>query len=156
MNALADAPGRTESPLRIETSRFGALEVPPERLYDFPEGLLGFERVAQFALLEHPGGGGIEWLQAVSRPSLAFVVTDPRPYFPDYRVPVRREDLAGIGLEDPAEGVVRVILWVPDDPLQATANLQGPVLLNPRTRRGRQLVLDEGPYTTRHRLFATG
>lgn len=150
MSAPAAVPGSSAGPV---ATRFGAVEVPPERRYRFPEGVLGFESIREFVLLDHPGGGPLQWLQAVGHPALAFVVADPVLFFPDYRVPIRREDLEAIGLEDPVQGRVLVILLVPDDPTLATANLQGPVVLNAAQRLGRQLVLPEGPYTTKHRLF---
>ena len=34
-----------------------------------------------------------------------------------------------------------------------TANLIAPIVINARTRKGKQIVLDRSPYTTKHRLF---
>ena len=142
--------------MRIETTRFGTVELPEDRVIRFPRGLIGFPQITRYVLIDHPGGGPFRWLQAVDAPALAFAVTDPRIFFPDYRVPVSREELEAIGLEDPAEAAVIVILVVPSRPEGITANLLGPVVINPRARVGAQLILDSTTYTTRHPIFQGG
>jgi flagellar assembly factor FliW len=141
--------------VRCNTTRFGELDIPPERIITFPCGLIGFGVLRDFVLVDHPGGGPFQWLQSVERPELAFVITDPKLFFPDYAVAVKEEDLRQIGITDPAHGVVVVILVVPHDPRRITANLQGPIVINLKERLGRQLVLDVPRYTTRHPIFST-
>src|SRR6266545_824568 len=111
----------------IPTTRFGVLEVPEDHVLTFPQGLIGFPDVHRYARVANPRGGPFEWLQALDVPSLAFVITDPRLFFPDYTVPVRPEDLKSIGMESVEEGAVVVILVVPGEPSRITANLQGPI-----------------------------
>lgn len=136
--------------MKIQTTRFGEREIPETDVFEFPEGLLGFEGIRSYVLLPGPGGGPFSWLQAAEVPSLAFVVLDPAVLFPEYRVKLRLEDMAPIGLEDVSAGMVRVIVTVPRGAGEITANLQGPLVLNRRTRRARQFVLSEPGLTTRH------
>jgi len=142
--------------MRIETTRFGAIDVPGDRVISFPRGLIGFPQVTRYILLDHPGGGPFQWLQAVDAPAVAFVATDPRVFFPDYTVPVSREEVAAIGLEDGRDAAVIVILVVPKEPEGITANLLGPIIINARDRIAAQIVLDSSTYTTRHRIFERG
>jgi flagellar assembly factor FliW len=139
--------------VKFQTTRFGELDLPPDRIIDFPQGIIGFSEVRRFSLVDNPGGGPFQWLQAVDVPNLAFVITDPRIFFPDYRVPVRAEELRPIGIESVDDGAVVVILVVPQDPRGITANLQGPIVINLRDRLARQLVLDVPGYGTRHPIF---
>jgi flagellar assembly factor FliW len=140
--------------VKIGTTRFGEIEVPLDRIIEFPQGLIGFSDVRRYALVDNPSGGPFQWLQAVDRPGLAFVITDPRVFFPDYTVPVRAEDLATIRASGIDEAVVVVILVVPRDPERITANLQGPIVINLRERLARQLVIDLPGYTTRQAIFS--
>ncbi len=135
----------------IETSRFGRLEVDDQRLLTFPEGILGFPNNRSYALVQTGENSGFYWLQAVDRPELAFVVCDPRLFVADYRVPVRREELSSLGVEEPEEAQVFVIVNKVDDLL--TGNLQGPLVVNVATREGKQLVLSDKRYSTRHPLM---
>ena len=139
--------------VKIATTRFGDLDLPDEKVITFPKGLIGFAQVRRFVVLDHPGGGPFQWLQAVDVPELAFVVTDPTLFFRDYQVPVKSEELRSIGIESMDEGVVVVILVVPKDPKGITANLQGPIVINVARRLARQFVLDMPQYTTKHPIF---
>ena len=135
----------------IETSRFGRLEVDDQRLLTFPEGILGFPNNRSYALVQTGENSGFYWLQAVDRPELAFVVCDPRLFVADYRVPVRREELSSLGVEESEEAQVFVIVNKVDDLL--TGNLQGPLVVNVATQEGKQLVLSDKRYSTRHPLM---
>lgn len=139
--------------MKILTSRFGEIEVPENAIFTFPEGILGFSDLRTFALLEGKTGGPFRWLQAGELPGLAFVLIDPSVVFPDYRVGVHPEDLAGIGLSEVSKGFVMVIVTMGAKPADMTANLQGPLVFNSEARQAKQLVLIDRTYTTRHRLF---
>lgn len=135
----------------IETSRFGKLEVDEERLITFEEGILGFPKQLRYALIQTGEGSGFYWLQAVCTPDLAFVVCDPRLFVLDYQVPVKQEELQMIGLTAPEKAQVFIIVNKVNDLL--TGNFQGPLVINVENRQGRQLVLSDKRYSTRHPLM---
>ncbi|RIK69447.1 MAG: flagellar assembly protein FliW [Planctomycetota bacterium] len=135
----------------IETSRFGGIEVDDQRFLNFPRGILGFPDDREFALIQTGENSAFYWMQAVHRPELAFVVCDPRMFLPDYQIAIKPEDLTQIGLSDTVGSQVFVIVNKVGETL--TANLQGPLLINVATRVGKQLVLSEKKYTTRHELM---
>jgi len=137
--------------MRIETSRFGTIEVDETRLIHFPKGILGFPKQNRYALIQTGHQSSFYWLQAVDRPELAFVVCDPRLFVPDYRVPIKADEMDQLGLEDPSDAQVFAIVNKVDDLL--TANLQGPLVIHYGTRVAKQLVLSDGRYTTRHPLM---
>jgi flagellar assembly factor FliW len=135
----------------VQTSRFGPLEVDDQRLITFEQGMLGFPQQTKFALVQTGENSGFYWLQAVDRPDLAFIVCDPRLFVTEYRAPIKAEELASIGLQSPDGAQVFVIVNKVDDML--TGNLQGPLVVNVQTRAGRQLVLSDRRYSTRHPLM---
>lgn len=135
----------------ISTSRFGQLEVDPERLITFEDGILGFPDEKRFALIQTGEGSGFYWLQAVDRVDLAFVVCDPRLFVPDYQVPVKLDDLECIGVKQADEAQVFTIVNKVDGLL--TGNFHGPLVVNVATRRARQLVLSDKRYSTRQPLM---
>lgn len=135
----------------IQTSRFGQLEVDPDRLITFDEGILGFANFREYALIQTGEGSGFFWLQSVSTPDLAFVVCDPRLFVVDYQVPVKLEDLETVGLTNADNVQVFVIVNKTDDLL--TGNLQGPLVVNVVSRCAKQLVLSDKRYSTRHPLM---
>ena len=140
--------------MKIKTTRFGEIEVPEGETLTFPEGLVGLPNLKAFAVVPHPGGGPFRWLQSIEEPALAWILTDPAIFFPDYKVKVRAEDLASIGLADLAGALVLVIVAPSPATKEITANLQGPLVLNLGARLAKQMVLSEAGLSTRHALTA--
>ena len=135
----------------IETSRFGPTEVDENRFIRFEFGVLGFPEEKEYALIHTAEGSGFYWLQAVTRADLAFVVCDPRLFVPEYRVPIKTEELDQIGLESPDGAQIFVIVNKVDELL--IGNFQGPLVVNVDSRAAKQLVLSDKRYSTRHPLM---
>jgi flagellar assembly factor FliW len=135
----------------VQTTRFGVITIAEDRVITFPRGLLGFPEARRFCLLEPGDDACFFWLQSLEDPSLAFVVTDPALFVPDYSVPIRPEQMGELGLASLAEAQVFVIVNKVDTHL--TGNLHGPLVVNTLSRRGEQMVLAEKRWTTRHPLM---
>lgn len=135
----------------IETTRFGKLDVDDDQTLSFPKGLLGFPRERRFVLIDAGESGAFFWLQSVNSPELAFVVADPQPFVPGFHVPLKVEQAEDLGLGEREEPRVLVIVNKRDT--QLTGNLQGPLVVNARTRSGEQMVLSDRRYTTRQPLI---
>lgn len=138
----------------VRTTRFGVIQIAEDRVITFPRGLLGFPQARRYCLLEPGEDACFFWLQSLDDPALAFVVTDPVFFVPDYSVPIRPEQMADLGLARLEDAQVFVIVNKVGD--QLTGNLQGPLVINTITRCGEQLVLAEKRWTTRHPLLRVG
>ncbi len=134
----------------VRTTRFGVIEIAEDRVISFDKGLLGFPDRKRFCLLEPGEDACFFWLQSLDDPALAFVVTDPALFVPDYNVPIRREQMEELHLEKLDDAQVFVIVNKVDGVL--TGNLQGPLIINTLTREGEQMVVAEKRWTTRHPL----
>lgn len=137
--------------MRIQTTRFGPVEVDPERLITLPKGMLGFPLHRKFALIATSDASPFYWLQSTTEPALAFVVCDPTLFVADYQVVLKGDDQELLGVAGQDELTVLVVCNKVDDLL--TGNLQGPLAVNPATRIGKQLVLSEKRWSTRHPLL---
>lgn len=140
--------------LKLETPRFGTLEIQKHEIISFPDGMLGFPDLKTYVLVDNPGGGPFKWIQSLEMPAIAFVAADPINFFPDYRISIRRDDLASIKLDDAADAYVLVVLTIRSNVVESTANLTGPVVINIKERLARQVVLNDPRYHTRHPLAA--
>jgi len=139
--------------MNVSTSRFGNVEIEDDRVITFPAGLLGFADCRQFALIQPNPDGAFYWLQSVERPELAFVVTDPGLFVSNYEVPLRPEQMDAIELESIEDAQVLVIANRYGEFI--TGNLQGPLVVNVKSRLAQQLVLADQRWATRHKLIAT-
>lgn len=138
----------------VESRRFGRLELPLDRILFFPQGLYAFEHLRHFALLDiRDAGSPLKWLQSFDDGDIAFLVAPPAQLISGYKPEIPRQEIAPLGLNDPKEAVLLAILTVPGNPREMTANLQAPLVLNPETRVGRQVVLPGDRYSLRHPVF---
>jgi flagellar assembly factor FliW len=135
----------------VQTSRFGPVEVDEGRTIEFPRGILGFPQYKQYILIQPEQDSTFYWLQSLQTADLAFVVTDPLLFVPDYQVPLREESRVELGVQDLSEANVLVIVNKVGDTL--TANLQGPLVINATTRVAAQIVISEKKYQTRHPIL---
>jgi len=138
----------------IATKNFGDIAVREDQIIHFSPGLLGFSEFHRYVLIEHGHESPFLWLQCVDKPDLAFVVIDPLFVLPDYKIgPINgvQKELEVKNLQDLK---VLVILTIPPGrPKDMTANLMGPLLINLTNRRGKQLVIENSPYSHKHRVL---
>lgn len=138
--------------MKVETTRFGTLDVPVEEEYLFPLGLLGLEDLRRFCLVPHPGGSALKWLQSLESADVAFPVCEPQRYVSDYHIALKVGELTPLALSAPEEAQVLAILRVPPKPDKPTLNLLGPLIINPVRRLGMQYVVNSGRWTSRHEI----
>jgi len=133
-----------EPAMRIDTQRFGTLELNPDQLFLFPQGIIGMESLRQWALLPDLDNPTVAWLQSASRGDRALAVISPRAFFQDYRVHVTRRDLSCLHMQVGAE--LYVLTTVAGHVGRLTTNLRSPLLLNLNRRLGCQVITgDEQP-----------
>lgn len=146
---------RTERALStVQTTRFGAVEVEEEIVVEIPEGLIGFAGFRRFVLLDHPESSPIKWLQSIDDGKLAFPVIDPWEFRPDYAPTLSDQDARVLGLTDDGPKLVLAVVTIPrDDPRAMSANLLGPIVINPITRLGKQVIVLDEAYMTKHRIL---
>lgn len=137
----------------IVTKPFGQIEVDERQIIDFPEGIYGFEDIKKFVILDAKEKSPFKWLQAYDEPDLAFVIIRPVDFMMQYELDVMPEDLEDIGAKSPEDVLVFAIVTIPEDPSKMTANLQGPVLINPKARKGKQAISLCDKYTVRHYIL---
>ena len=140
--------------MKIITRRFGEVEIDPATLITFPNGILGFPNAKEFVLLDPNSKSPLKWLQSITEPTLAFVITDPKLFKDDYVVNVFRKDLEDIQVKDPENVLIWVIVTVPRDPSKMTANLKGPLLLNTENMVAKQMILEDQDYDLKYQLIA--
>jgi flagellar assembly factor FliW len=121
----------------------------------FAAGLPGFPAARRFDCVRWGGPESPFVVLTGHEPvKIQFVLVAPESYFGDYRPDFSPEYLAAVGLERPEEAVVLVIVTLGVQPGGTTANLLGPLLINPETGEAVQAVQREGSWETRAPLVA--
>jgi flagellar assembly factor FliW len=139
--------------MNIHTSRFGLISITSDDVIQFPEGLLGFNELRQFVLLDDPTDEIFAWLQSCTEPNIAFPLLEPELFTSNYSVALTKHDLETLGLQS-KEGVrCFSIITIPGDPTQMTANLKAPIVINVAKRVARQCVLQDNSLAIREPIF---
>ena len=135
--------------MRINTTRFGRIDVDQADLLRFPSGLPGLEDCREWALLADAENDALGWLQSTTRGDVALAVVSPRRFVPDYQVRIPRSELSPLALADMRHAQVVVVVGKIGTGL--TLNLKAPIVINLEARTGRQVVAT-GELSMHHEL----
>jgi len=128
----------------VETTRFGRIEIDDDRVLHFPKGLIGLERLKRFALLDSTRGDSIQWLQSLDEPAMAFLVSEPKKTFPfiEITLPSPQQVQSLFDKTKLDELKLLTILHVNHEEKRLHVNIQAPLLINPLTQKGVQVITD--------------
>ncbi|MDY0133115.1 MAG: flagellar assembly protein FliW [Desulforegulaceae bacterium] len=133
--------------IKVETTRFGEVEILKEKIYSFPDGIPGFPKCKKFCILDNNKNTLFKWLQSVEKPELAFVIFDPFLLKKDYDIFIDNEALKTLQVDKREEIIVTVILTIPKGkPKEITANLKAPLIFNIVKKIGKQIILNDSKY----------
>lgn len=137
--------------MKIDIDRFGLknVQVDPDTLFSFPQGLAGFDEQKRFKLFHEEGGKAVFWLQSIDDTAVSFPIVTPDALDIAYEIELSDDDCRLIGLEDVRDAAVLVIVYresaedggAPSG--RIAANTRSPVILNLKTRLGMQKILNE-------------
>ena len=142
-----------EESVRINTTRFGELEVDKSDIINLKEGLLGFDRLTQFFVVDPGDQTLILWLQSVDDPATAFPIIEPKIFKPDYIVKLLPAELTSLELEGLEGANVYTILTIPQAVTEMSANLKAPIIINNKLKIARQIVLQDSKLDVRHPMY---
>ena len=125
-------------------------DVPEEKVISFDDGIPGFPSSRRFVLVDLVPDSAFKLLQSVDTPDVSMIVTVPWLFFPDYAPELSDVEQQSLAVDRPEDAVVFCSVLLPqDDKDTVYVNLMGPFVVNPRTRRGCQLVLADSGYPLR-------
>ena len=142
--------------MKINTRVFGEVDIEEEKILTFEKGIIGFPELKRFTLLydvEKGTGAGIRFLQSLEEPEFAMPVMDPLLVKEDYNPYVDDELLAGLGDLQADDLLVLITVSVPSDLTKMTANLQGPFVINVKTRKACQVIVDGDEYPVKYPIY---
>lgn len=138
--------------MKIITKAYGELEVSNDVIYSFPNGILGFNDLKKWALIEIADSPFYN-LQSLEDETIAFFLINPLSFRKDYEPKAAESDLKSlkmVGL-DQKHIEIFVIVNVPNgDAFAMTANLQGPLLFNTKDKIAGQSISSDNRWNVRH------
>ena len=147
-----------ESRLKINTRKYGEVEIDEAKVLEMNDGLPGFESYTRFALLEDPNMKPFCWFQSVEEPDLALVVMDPFIFMPEYDIDletvISMKEWQDIEKKDLAVYVV-INTSNRENEKKITANLIGPLVINLKNNEVVQVVFSDTPYSHQYDILGS-
>ncbi len=139
----------------IETDAYGEIEYEEKDLITFPDGIFGFQDLKHYLLLSlTEGDDTILLMLATDRPEIVFAIVNPLLFCPDYAPVLSEAELSFLDAGDADELSYYAICNIRNQAeyLQSTVNLKCPLVIDPITRKGMQVILSDPAYQYRHRF----
>ena len=139
--------------LKIQTKYHGEIEIDKEKIIHFHQGIPSFLEEHQFYILPFADEGPFFIMQSVKTPGLAFVIVSPFDFFKDYSVKLTEQVIESLEIEKKEDTVIFTILTIAEPFQYTTANLHGPIVINEVKKLGKQVILNDTAYKTKHLLL---
>lgn len=133
-------------------TKIGEIQYEKQEVIHFPEGLFGFEHLKDFLIVKNEDAI-FDYLQSVEERDITFVIGDPKALVKDYTLKIHEADYTHLEIENPEDLMDFVIITIPKDIENISANLLGPVIVNEKSRQGRQVISQNSNYTTKYRIL---
>lgn len=132
---------------------FENLVYSEDDILKFPLGVPGFEQCKKYVLVSLPEYAPFEWLVCVSGTRLRFAVINPLLFNSEYSPDIKKVQLEDLEIKKAEDILMYVIVTIHENPLQSTANLTGPIIINRSKRLGKQIIVDDDRYSTQEPLL---
>lgn len=143
--------------MKLQTAKFGEIEVDESLVFNFMEPILGYEHISKYVLIDYNPDSPFKWLQAVEESSVSFPVTIPALFGIDYTFVVPEEQAKLLDLKAIEDVLTLNIVNIPSGhPEQSTVNLLGPIIININNKNAIQMILQDDRYSVRQKLFQDG
>ena len=112
----------------IHTKPFGEIEIDKKQIIDFPDGILGFDFIKKFVILDSDENSPFKWMQAFTEPDLAFIIIQPVYFKPDYELAISQNDFEAIETAEADKTdslLVFAIVTIPSNPADMTLTCRG-------------------------------
>ena len=153
MLKMGERPLKESSMVNLSTNNFGNLCIEKENIITFEQGLLGFEELKQFAIIDVEECLPFEWLVSVEDPIVAFPILNPTLFFSDYKPSLSKDDLVLLDIKKEKDVEMFCIVTLGKKPEDVTLNLKGPILINMKNKMGKQVVITEDYYSLNQQLI---
>lgn len=140
--------------MKINTVRFGEIEIEKERIFKFKLPIIGFNDLKDFVILDLNQESFFKWLQSVEDPALAFPIVSVFSLDIDYSIDLQDEVVDILKIKNIESLLVMNIASIPqDNPQGTTLNLLAPLVFNLDESIAGQVILSGSGYDVSFPLF---
>ena len=141
--------------MKLVTRNFGEIEIEDTKIVNFPKGIVGFPDLQNFTLINdsEKENSPIKWFQSIEEPQFAMPVIDPLLVKADFNPEVDNDKVSLIGEWESEDILVLVTITVPHDIEKMTVNLKGPFIINTKTMKAVQTIIEDDDYDIKFPIY---
>ena len=144
----------TEQIVKINTAKFGEIEVSKNTIFNFVSPIIGFKDLKEYTIVDYKPDSPFKWLQSMEDMELAFPITLCSFFGIDYQFDIPDEEANKLEIDSPDDIFVCNIVNIPSsNPQGATVNMLAPIVINLDNKKAMQVVLKNSQFELRHKLF---
>lgn len=139
----------------LETDSYGEIEYEEKDLITFPDGIFGFPDLKRYLLLSlSEGDDSILLMLSTDQPEIVFAIINPLLICQDYSPTLTAAELSFLNVQNDGDLSYYAICTIrsKENYLQNTVNLKCPLVIDPASRRGMQVILSNPSYHYRHKF----
>jgi len=139
--------------VKLTTPYLGEVEYDKDEVIEFEQGLYGFEEEQSFILVnlddpEFP----FNWLQSIEDETLSFVLTSPFLFVENYEFELPDAVAEALDIKKPEDALILSTVVLNEELHKSTMNLQAPIIINRKSNKGKQIILEED-YDLKHKFL---
>ncbi len=136
----------------IKDTIFGDIQYTEEDLLLLPLGLVGMPQLTRFLILDFEEEHAFKALISTEEPGINFLISDPRNFRSDFDFSLLSPTREALKVETDEDQAIFVLCTWRGKFDNTTGNLLGPIVVNVKTRKAMQVILERGSYTTHETL----
>lgn len=130
----------------------GEIKYEEEDVINFNKGILGFNSLKKFFLVDIEGAEPFKLLHSLEDENIGMVVISPYEFFEDYEIKLSEDTIKNLNIKSPEEVKVINTVTLNSNPKKITTNLQGPIIINISNNLGEQIIVDNSKYKVKEPL----
>lgn len=118
----------------------------------FNKGIPGFESLKSFTLKDLDGNEKFKVLES-KKDEIGFVTISPFEIYSDYEIKLDEETIKELKIDKPEDVLILSIITLGKTLENSTMNLQAPLVININNNLGKQYIMQNSKYKTKHPLI---
>ncbi|NFG23420.1 flagellar assembly protein FliW [Clostridium botulinum] len=131
----------------------GEIKYEEKNKVTFKKGILGFENLKEYALVDLKECEPFKLLQSLEDDEAGLIVVSPFEFFKEYEIKLNDEDTKRLDVKNQSDVVLLTTVTLDSDPKKITTNLKAPIIINISNKLGEQIILDKSEYKIKHLLI---
>lgn len=139
--------------MKILTKYHGEKEYDEKDIITFDKGLPGFEDLKKFIIFPVEENEVFNILHSIEDPNIGLIVVSPFYVKDDYEIDISDNCIEELNIKETEDVLVLNTVTISSNIKNITVNLQAPIIINIKDKKGEQIIIDKDKYPVKYPIF---